>query len=209
MSTRLHLAAAVAALAPACGGGTPPSVLIDDPVAVTIEAGHAAGSNVAAQAFSELSLAEPDVLIGKAAGIVGALHKGQIDVSLFAVQQITRDDIFQYANEEVVDHEEEHARLDDVIRSAGTPYLPSQAQVQLATEASAALASLRATPSDTFDFAYAELQVTMHAEAQIILDELANLVGTGDMGVYIADTRLMINDHLARASAILDTFYQP
>ncbi|HTL36740.1 MAG TPA: hypothetical protein VL326_26580 [Kofleriaceae bacterium] len=207
MSTRLTVTTALAAFAPACGDSTDNTIIISDPVGETIDAGHALGASVAAQASGELSLDDYDTLIGKSAGIIAAIHSGEVEASLFAAPLVLGPDTFELANDEIISHEDAHARLDDVIRSYGVPYLPSQAQVRLSSEASAAVSALRVTPPADLDFAYVTLQVTVHAEAQLVLDELASLVGPGDMGNYIVDTRVMVNDHLARASSMLDTFY--
>jgi len=207
MSTRLLLAVTLALLAPACGDTADNTIIISDPVGETIDAGHALGASVAAQAFGELSLDDYDTLIGKSAGIIEAIHRGEVETSLFAAPLVLGPDTFDLANDEIASHQDALARLDDVIRSYGVPYLPSQAQVRLSSEANAAVTALRTTPPADIDFAYVTLQVTMHAEAQLVLDELASLVGPGAMGSYIVDTRLMVNDHLARASTLLDTFY--
>ena len=46
-----------------------------------------------------------------------------------------------------------------------------------------------------------------HAEAEVLLDELALQVGPGAMGDYIANTRAMIDIHLADSEDLLATFY--
>ena len=73
----------------------------------------------------------------------------------------------------------------------------------LADEYNAGLGQLRATPPGDIDFGYTELQVINHAEALVLLDELAVQVGPGAMGDYIADTRVMMDDHLANAQSLL------
>jgi len=210
MSTRLHLAAAVAVLVPACGDNESPDVVVIDgeTAAAAVDAGHARGTNVAAQALVELSASDYQMVIGKSAGIIDAIHTGEVDTALFAVQHISADDVFRFANDMIVEHEDAHAQLDTIVRAYGVPYLPSEAQVQLTHDAAAALSGLRDAEPNDFDFAYTELQITLHAEAQVVLAQLADFVGGGAMGDYVAEARVMVDEHLARATTLLSTFYR-
>jgi predicted outer membrane protein len=178
-----------------------------DPVGDTIDEGRANGDSIAAQAFGELSADDELTLIGKTGAILGSLDDGEIQQSSFAIQILGADDIFEFANDMIADHESDRTDLDETMRFYGAPFIPSQADAQLNADAQAALSDLRATPPSDFDLAYVEVQVKMHASAQVVLDQLADLVGPGVMGDQIANTHAMVDDHMDRATALLDSFY--
>jgi predicted outer membrane protein len=206
-ATRSLIAVLAVALAPACSSDSNDDVVVDDPVGDTQDEGFARGTALADHASDELSGDDYTIVIGKTATILAALNDGEIDQSSFAVQVVSDDDVFQLANDLIVDHEDANAELDDVVRSYGINYLPSSAADALAGEASAGLSLLRSSPPGEVDFQFVQLQVINHAEAQVLLDELQLQVGAGEMGDYIANTRDMVNDHFDHASALLDTYY--
>lgn len=207
MSTRFGVTLAV--LACACGDGDGNSVVIDttDPVGETVDVGHANGDFIAAQASSELGADDYTTILGKTAGILDEMNRGEISTSSFAANIIIDDSLFEFASILVDDFSTAQIVLDDTVRSYGVPYILSDAQTQLALENQASLSLLRETPQDAFDFAYAELQVMMLAEQQVILDELFALVGPGAMGDYILDTHDMVDDHLEEATDQLGFFF--
>lgn len=209
-ATRSLIAVVVAlAVAPACGGGGggDGDIIIVDPVDDTIAEGEARGSLLADEAFADLSGDEYLVQIGKTASILAAVNDGELDQATFAVQVVDAPDVFDFANNLIIDHDDANIRLDGVVRFYGVGYLPSSAADAVILEANAGLGELRATPPIDIDFAFVELQVIMHAQALVLLDELFAIVGPGDMGDYIIDTQDMIDLHLSEAEALLATFY--
>lgn len=206
--TRSLLAALAIALAPACSTDTSNEVVItDDPVDETVAEGHARGDDLANHAFDELAGDDYLIQIGKTASILAALNDGEINQSVFAVQVVGESDVFDFANLLIADHEDANIELDSVVRFYGVGYIPSSAADALTLEANAGLGELRATPPEDVDFRFAELQVIMHAQAQVVLDELYAIVGDGEMGDYILSTQDMIDDHLVQAETLLSTFY--
>ena len=203
--TRMIIAAL--ALAACGGGGGGGGTVVDDPVGDTQDEGFARGNALADHASDELSGDDYAIVIGKTASILAALNDGEIDQSSFAAQVVDAGDVFDFANDLILDHEDANDELDAVVRFYGVPYLPSSAADALAGEAAAGLEQLRGTPPGEVDFRFTELQVINHAEAQVLLDELSVQVGPGAMGDYIANTSNMIDDHLARSSSLLETFY--
>lgn len=193
------------ALVPACDDDN--GVFVDDPVGDTIDQGNQRGDVLANEAHDELTQSDFDVLIGKTATILAALNDGEIDQAQFAINVVIEDDVFDLANVIISDHQAANAALDEVIRSYGVPFLPSTTADTLAAEANAGLAQLRTTPPTQVDFTYVQLQVIQHAEAQVLLDELAAQVGPGAMGDYIANTQNMIDEHLAISTDLLQTFF--
>jgi hypothetical protein len=89
----------------------------------------------------------------------------------------------------------------------GIAFQPSTTADALAAETSSNLASLRATQPEVVDFRFVELQVISHAEAQVLLYELADLVGPSAIGDYIENAKGTLAVHFAESSALLDTFY--
>jgi predicted outer membrane protein len=206
-ATRFLIAAMAIALAPACTDDDDGTVIVDDPVGDAVDEGFARGEDLAGLAQDELTADDYDIVIGKTATVLATLNDGEIDQSLFAVQVINDDDIFEYANEIIIDHEDANAELDAVVRFYGVPYLASATADALASDANAGLSLLRSTPPADMDFQYTELQVIQHAQALVLLDELQIQVGPGEMGTFIDNTRAMVEAHLDHGEVLLDTFY--
>jgi predicted outer membrane protein len=203
---RTLIAVLAIAITPACGDSND-DVVVGDPVGDTQDEGFARGAALADHASDELSGDDYLVIIGKTATILATLNDGEIAQSEFAIQVVQEGDVFDLANDLIIDHEAGNDELDAVVRFYGVNYLPSSAADALAGEAGAGLAQLRSTPPEDVDFRFTELQVINHAEAQVLLDELQAQVGDGAMSEYISNTRVMVEDHFDHASAILDTYY--
>ena len=193
------------AVVPACSDDN--GVFIGDPVGDTVDEGTARGDAIADDAADELELTDFEITIGKTATILSVLNDGEIDQASFVAGRVAADDVFAYANDLVIDHDDANVALEGVVRSYGVPFLDSTTADTLAAEASAGLADLRASPPGDLEFTFVELQVINHAEALVLLDELAFQVGPGAMGDYISDTRAMMDDHLTRGEDLLETFF--
>jgi hypothetical protein len=198
---------ALALLATACDDSANTIVITDDPVDNAVDLGHASGTVVAAHASSELNADNFTTRLGKAAGILAQLNKGMFDTNAFAAGLVAADDSLDFANNLVNDYADNSARLDEVVRIYGVPYINSDAQAQLAAETSAAMSLLRNTPQDEADVVYMTLEVTMLAESQVVLDEVMDIVGPGNMADYIIDTRAMVDGQLDEAGDILAGFF--
>jgi hypothetical protein len=208
VATRYLLAVAALALAPACSDDSSGTVIVDDPVGDTVADGHVTGDGLADDAYGELNGDEYEIVIGKTASILAALNDGAINQADFAIDLIVDDDVFQYANDELADHDDANIDLDSVVRFYGIGYLPSSAADSVALETNAGIGELRAAASaGDIDFAYVDVQVRIHAAAQVMLDELYTQVGPGEMGDFILDTQDMIDAHLAVSTDLLSTFY--
>jgi hypothetical protein len=203
---RALLVAFALACIPGCGDGTD-DVIVVDPVGDTTNEGFARGDEIANLTAAELAGDPYTVVIGKTATILAVMNDGIIAQSDFAAQVVLFGDIFDYANLEIIDHDDANLALDDVVRFYGVNFVVSSSADALADEYSAGFASLRGAPPDDVDFAYVELQVLNHAQALVLLDELQAQVGPGVMGDYIADTRVMMNDHLALSQSLMATFF--
>jgi predicted outer membrane protein len=207
VATRSLIALVALALAPACTSDDDGDVIVGDPVGDTQDEGFARGNALADHAADELTGDDYLIVIGKTATILATLNDGEIEQSAFAAEVVIDDDIFQFANDLIIDHDDANAELDAVVRFYGVNYLPSSAADALAGEALAGLGLLRSSPPGEVDFRFVELQVINHAEALVLLDELELQVGAGAMGDYIVDTRFMIEDHFDYASDLLETYY--
>lgn len=204
-ATRYVLAAVAFSLAPACSDSG--DTVVGDPVGDTIADGQDTGDSLANESFDELSGDDYAVVIGKTGSILAALHDGEINQAEFAIDGLIADDIFGFANDLIADHDDANIALDGVVRFYGVGYLASSTADSLALEANSGIGELRAAPAELLDFVFVDLQVRMHASAQVLLDELYTQVGPGEMGDYILDTQDMIDDHLAAATDLLASFY--
>lgn len=204
----LHTGAALLALfVTACGGGDDSTVIITDPVDDTVAEGHARGDLLADEAFNELAGDDFLIQIGKTASILAAINDGEIIQADFAIDLIAADDVFVYANDLIADHDLLNIDLEGVVRFYGIGFIPSTAADAVLLEANAGVGELRATPPSELDFRFVELQVIMHAQAQVLLDELFAIAGDGEMGNFILDMQDVIDLHLAEGEALLATFF--
>ena len=205
MSTRIGIAALALGIA-ACGSDSS-TVVSGDPVGDVVDDGYIRGEQLASQIAAEFAINDQPTIIAQTGSMLRAMNDGEIEQAVFAVQVVQADDVFEFANMMIVHHEDANLRLDDVMRVYGVGFVPTQAEANLRADAAAGLQMLRATPQQNVDFAYMELQVRMHATAQVVLDQLDAMVEAGPMIDYIANTRVMVDNHLAEAEDILETFY--
>jgi predicted outer membrane protein len=207
-ATRSLIAIVALALAPACGSDSSTTVVVEgDPVDDTVAEGEARGAALADRTFDELAGNDYLVQVGMTASILASMNDGEIAVADFGAQVVNDSDIFDYANEIIIDHEDANVELDATLRFYGVGYFPSATADAIAGDASATLGELRGVPPSDIDFAFTEKQVIMHAQALVVLDELYGLVGDGEMGEFILDTRDMVDAHLARGEDLLSTYY--
>lgn len=206
-ATRSLLAVVALALAPACGTDDSGTVIVGDPVGETIAEGEARGAELADLSFDELVGNDYLVQIGMTASILASLNDGEILVADFGAQVVNDGDIFDYANEIIIDHEDANFELDSVLRIYGVGYFPSATADALAADAQVTVGELRGVPPVDIDFAFTESQVIMHAQGLVLLDELYSIVGDGEMGNFILDMRDMVDAHLARGEFLLSTYY--
>jgi predicted outer membrane protein len=206
MSTRIGIAALALGLA-ACSSDSSTTVVTGDPVGDAVDDGHAQGAQFANQIAAEFAQNDQPTIIAQTGSMLRALNDGEIETSAFAVQLLQEDDVFRFANDMIATHEDANIELDGVMRIYGVGFLQTQAEANLRANAAAEVQALRATPPQDIDFAYTELQVRMHASAQVILDQLDSMVEAGPMIDYIANARAMVNDHLVQAEDLLSTFF--
>lgn len=74
-----------------------------------------------------------------------------------------------------------------------------------ASRSSPGLAQLQAGELRNLDLAYAQLQITMHQEASLIVGTVRDAVPASatDIRGFLSDTLTMIGDHQARAGTVL------
>lgn len=199
--------ALVVLLVPACDDDDD-DVILTDPVQDTVDQGHVMGQTLANTASDELS-GEEDYLIvvGKTASILAALNDGEISQADFALNVVIAQDVAEYAARILEDHTTSNDVLDQVVLDFATDFIPNRVDADLTAAAMAGLATLQQTPPDQIDFAYVDLQVRMHAAAQVLLSQLRDMVTDDEMGAFIDDTRVMIDDHLAQGEDLLATFF--
>jgi hypothetical protein len=183
------------------------TIATGDPVGDTEDEGQVRGEQLAAQISAEFAIDDQPTVIAQTGSMLRAINDGEINQSAFAVQVVQDDDTFRFANDLIAMHEDANAQLDDVMRIYGLAFVPTQAEANLVAVADEGLAVLRTAPQEQVDFDFAELQVRMHATARVVVDELDTMVESGPMVDYIANTRRMIDQHLARAEALLNSFY--
>jgi len=206
MSTRSLITVIALAVAPACASDGSSTVVVEgDPVDDTVAEGYARGGALADVAFDELVGNDYIVQIGLTGTILASMHDSEIAVADFASDLVLDDDIFAFAQDLIVDHDDANVDLDGVMRFYGAPFFPSNTADSIAAAGSAEIGAIRGS-SDP-DFTFVEGQVIAHASAQIVLDELLNTVGDGEMGDYILAVQDLNDLHLSESESLLSTFY--
>jgi hypothetical protein len=206
MSTRSLLVIVALGLAPACGDDSV-TVIIDDPVGDTVNFGFDVGAGLADRSLNELVGNDFLVQIGMTGTILASFNDGEIAESDLAAQLVDDLEIFDFANQLIIDHEDLNFELDSVLRFYGVGYFPSDTADAIAAQTSVNVGVLRGTPPGEVEFIYVENQVINHAAALVLLDQLFVVIGPGDMGDFILDTQDLVDIHLAEAESLLATFY--
>jgi hypothetical protein len=147
------------------------------------------------------------VQIGMTGTILASFNDGEIAESDLAAQLVDDLEIFDFANQLIIDHEDLNFELDSVLRFYGVGYFPSDTADAIAAQTSVNVGVLRGTPPGEVEFIYVENQVINHAAALVLLDQLFVVIGPGDMGDFILDTQDLVDIHLAEAESLLATFY--
>lgn len=207
MTTQHYALAFVAtALVAACTDDDDPTIVID-PIADIVDEGRTRGDALAQLGGDELAGNSFEVVIGMTATILDAINESRIQEAVFASNVVFGDDTFDLAEEILADHQLATTQLDDVVRFYGVPLIPSATANAVLADSAAELSTMRATDPASLDFVYLQGQVVRNAESLVLLDELAVIVGPGEMADYIASTRAVIDANLAQAIDLLDDFY--
>jgi predicted outer membrane protein len=170
-------------------------------VQVAGDQGETLGHAHATAADRELRGNEPEVVIAQAAGIVLTIDEGEIMHASFALQNARNADVIAFATRMTSEHTAHIATTTALLETMGMERQDSAIAADLRAEAMANLATLQ--EADDVDLEYMRMQVTMHAEASIIVSRLFALVDDATFGQFLTDTRMAINAHRADAERIL------
>jgi predicted outer membrane protein len=198
-----RLAILLVALAACSDNTTSGNALVD----IQLNEGHLRGQDLANQATVEFAGNDPVTMMGKAAEIMLTINNSEIDEANLALSAASATDVLDFASRMVVEHNDWNARLLIVRRDLALPSIPNSVSAALQMETAASLANLRLTPPGPFDVTYMQIAVMEHAEAEVILDQLASLVPVNaEFDTFIADFRAAIDNHLVQAETILSRF---
>lgn len=137
------------------------------------------------------------------AAIVNAANAGEIQAGQLAQAQATSQDVKNFATRMVTEHSAMQQRQGALFARLGITPVEDATSRQLQDETRNMLAVLRTRSSSTFDLAYIEGQLAMHARLLDLLDN--NLLPGAQRDELRADLQMMRGDvanHLQAARAV-------
>lgn len=166
-----------------------------------VDDGEAIGNTHADDTDDELANDSTEVRIGKAAAIVISIDQGEIEQANFALDNAVDPNVRAFASDMVAFHAADLIAIDQMLTDLELDALPNVISDDLDLEASASLDQL--TRSIDLDFDYMMFQVQQHAEAFVIVSELADLQDTAVDAEFFGNIALSLADHREHASVIL------
>jgi len=191
---------AVHALA-ACGGDSDHS----DLESRALDEGTTRGQALQAQAVHDFAGCTQSEAIGKAAGVVFAINNGEIAQASFVLSKTGDVRVRALATRIVTDHQASNAALLTLLHNRNLAPIETSVSNTLTAEANAGLAQLQTGELRTINLAYAQIQITMHQEASMIVGTVRDAVPASatDIRGFLSDTLTMIGSHQARAETVL------
>lgn len=167
--------------------------------------GTTRGQALQAQAAQDFAGCTEDAAIGKAAGVVSAIDNGEIAQANFVLPATGDVRVRALATRVVADHQASNAALLTLLHNRNLAPIEASVSNTLTGEANAGLAQLQTGELRNINFAYAQLQITMHQEASLIVSTVRDVVPASatDIRGFLSDTLTMIGDHQARAETVL------
>jgi predicted outer membrane protein len=167
--------------------------------------GTTRGQALQAQAAHDFAGCTESEAIGKAAGVVFAINNGEIAQASFVLAKTGDVRVRALATRIVTDHQASSAALLTLLHNRNLAPIETSVSNTLTGEANAGFAQLQAGELRNINFAYVQLQITMHQEASLIVGTVRDAVPASatDIRGFLSDTLTMIGDHQARAETVL------
>jgi putative membrane protein len=160
----------------------------------------AAGENAnagAGGASAVLALSDAQVLL-----VLDTVNQGEVEEAYAALPRLTSPDVEAFAQKMVADHSAARQSVVATADSLNVPPAPSDVQAELKTHAEDHVALLRSTATAALDATYVDLEVEGHAEALMLLDELAAAANAAELKTLIATLRTTVVEHYDRAQEL-------
>jgi predicted outer membrane protein len=176
----------------------------DDLETAAVAQGNARGQALVDQARGEFQGQPDEDVMAMSADVVATIDAGEIAMANFVLSRTNHSDVQDLAEMIVADHQTNLADLQAMMRNDGLAPETNQVSVTLKAEGDAALAQLMSDAAGDLDRDYVQMQVSMHQEAHIIVDNLRSYVQGSDMDNFLQDTLDAIDEHRDHAKDVLN-----
>jgi predicted outer membrane protein len=166
--------------------------------------GNARGQQVSVQARTELQdTADPDT-IAMAASIVSTVNAGEIMQATFVLNNSSDTRVLDLAGMILADHQNNESELRQQMNDLGLAEANSSVAATLKNEATMGLAQLQADAKANLDVDYVQMQVVMHQEVSVLLDNVVGYVDDPDFRDFLSSTNDAVKNHRDHAGDVLD-----
>jgi putative membrane protein len=176
----------------------------DDLENSAIDEGNTRGQALVAQARGEFQGQSDDDVMSMSADVVATIDAGEIAQANFVLSRTSNPDVQDLANAIIQDHQSNLADLQAMMRNNGLAPETNVVSQTLKQEGDAGLAQLMADAPGDLDRDYVQMQIMMHQEAHVIVDNLRSYVQEDDMDGFLQDTVSAIDEHRDHARDVFD-----
>lgn len=144
-----------------------------------------------------------DLSDGQIAGVMQAVHAGELSHARIALQRAETPAVREYAERMIADHTTTSEELQALERTAGFATEPSALRDELTSQALALEQNLAAQEGQQFERAYLDAQVMLHDQALRTADErLMPEVESEELRSYLQRMRPVLARHLEMARQV-------
>jgi predicted outer membrane protein len=176
----------------------------DDLETAAVDQGNTRGQALVDQARGEFQGQPQEDTMAMSADVVATIDAGEIAMANLVLSRTNNSDVQDLANEIISDHQTNLADLQAMMRNNGLAPETNVVSATLKAESDAALAQLRSDAAGDLELDYVQMQISMHQEAHIIVDNLSSYVQDSDMDNFLQDTLDTIDMHRDHAKDVLD-----
>jgi putative membrane protein len=144
---------------------------------------------------------DANVLMAKTGGILITIDENEIAQAEFVLDVALDPDVISFAQRMIAEHTAHLASVEDLLVSFDLVPVESTVSAALRSENSSALDRLDRV--EDVDFEYMRLQVVVHNEAFVIVDELQDLAPNDQFQLFLTNTLDLLEDHRSRAESLL------
>jgi predicted outer membrane protein len=168
-----------------------------------VDQGNARGQALVDQARGEFQGQPDDESVAMSADVVATIDAGEIAQATFVLSRTNNADVRDLANEIIQDHQTNLTDLQTMMQAQGLTPASNAVSLTLQNEANTGLAQLMADAPGNLDFDYVQMQVAMHQEASVLVENLRTYVQDSDMDNFLDDTQQAIEEHREHAKDVL------
>jgi len=134
--------------------------------------------------------------------VLDTLNQGEVDEAYAALPRLMSAEVRAFAQEMVTDHSAARQQVLTTANALSLAPTPSEPQEELQAEGEAHVATLRTKPAAALDATYINMEVTGHADALSLLDELAAAADAAQLKSLIATLRATVLEHYQQAQQL-------